>query len=154
MEINYLRLVASIGICLLVGFIAGFFTSSSISSWYSQLNKPSFNPPNWLFGPVWTVLYILMGVSLYLVWNNDGSKIAIIFFAVQLALNFIWSFLFFSLHNPLIAFIEILLLLSMIIVTTLKFYPISHTAAFLMIPYILWVSFASVLNFSIYWLNR
>jgi benzodiazapine receptor len=154
MEINYAKLVVSIGICLLVAFIAGMFTSSSVSTWYANLNKPSFNPPSWLFGPVWTVLYILMGISLYLVWNANGSKTALVFFGVQLALNFAWSFLFFSMHNPLVAFVDILLLLSMIVLTTIQFYPISRTAAYLFIPYILWVSFASILNFSIYWLNR
>lgn len=151
--IVWYKLIISIAVCLAVGFVAGFFTASSVNSWYSKLNKPSFNPPSYLFGPVWTLLYILMGISLYLVWNN-GSKIAIIFFIIQLALNFAWSFLFFQLKNPLIAFIEIIILLIMIIVTTIKFYPISTTAAYLMIPYILWVTFASILNFSIYWLNR
>ena len=154
MQIDYIKLMVSVGACLIVGFVAGIWTSSSISSWYSTLNKPSFNPPNWLFGPVWTVLYILMGIALYLVWNNHGSKIAVMFFVIQLVLNFLWSFLFFSLKNSLIAFIEILVLLMMIVTTTIEFYPISAAAAYLMIPYILWVSFASVLNFSIYWLNK
>jgi tryptophan-rich sensory protein len=95
-----------------------------------------------------------MGVALYLVWNNSNDKVAIAFFIIQLILNFVWSFLFFQLKNPLVAFIEILMLLTMILMTTIKFYPISKAAAYLMIPYILWVSFATVLNFSIYWLNR
>jgi len=154
MEINYFKLIVSIVACLLVGFIAGIWTASSISSWYNSLNKPSFNPPNWLFGPVWTMLYILMGISLYLVWNSNGSKTAIMFFVIQLVLNFLWSFMFFSLKNPLVAFVDIIILLVMIILTTIQFYPVSRTATGLMIPYILWVSFASVLNFSIYWLNR
>jgi translocator protein len=154
MQMDYLKLIISIVVCLAVGFIAGIWTSSSINSWYSTLNKPSFNPPNWLFGPVWTILYILMGISLYLVWNQNGSKIAIMFFVLQLLLNFLWSFLFFQMKNPLIAFIEIIFLLAMIIITAIKFYPISTTAAYLMIPYIIWVTFASILNFSIYWLNR
>jgi len=154
MEMNYLKLVISIGVCLLVGFIAGMFTSTSIDTWYSTLTKPSFNPPNWVFGPAWTILYIMMGIALYLVWNSSNNRIAITFFMIQLALNFLWSFLFFALENPLIAFIGILLLLGMIILTAVQFYPVSRTAAFLLIPYILWVIFASVLNFSIYWLNR
>jgi len=154
MEMNYLKLVISIGVCLLVGFIAGMLTSTSIDTWYSTLTKPSFNPPNWVFGPAWTILYIMMGIALYLVWNSSNNRIAITFFMIQLALNFLWSFLFFALENPLIAFIEILLLLGMIILTAMQFYPVSRTAAFLLIPYILWVIFASVLNFSIYWLNR
>ena len=154
MEMNYLKLVISIGVCLLVGFIAWMLTSTSIDTWYSTLTKPSFNPPNWVFGPAWTILYIMMGIALYLVWNSSNNRIAITFFMIQLALNFLWSFLFFALENPLIAFIEILLLLGMIILTAVQFYPVSRTAAFLLIPYILWVIFASVLNFSIYWLNR
>ena len=154
MEMNYLKLVISIGVCLLVGFIAGMFTSTSIDTWYSTLTKPFFNPPNWVFGPAWTILYIMMGIALYLVWNASNNRIAVTFFVIQLALNFLWSFLFFALENPLIAFIEILLLLGMIILTAVQFYPVSRTAAFLLIPYILWVIFASVLNFRIYWLNR
>jgi tryptophan-rich sensory protein len=148
------KLIISIAICLLVGFTSSFFTTASISTWYKDLNKPSFNPPNYLFGPVWTILYLLMGISLYLVWNNSTDKVAIVFFIIQLALNFLWSFLFFQLKNPLLALIEILVLLAFIIATTIKFYPISKTAAYLLIPYILWVSFATILNFSIYWLNR
>ena len=151
--IVWYKLVISVVLCLAVGLIAGFFTASSVQDWYSTLNKPSFSPPNWLFGPVWTLLYILMGVSLYLVWSNNGSKLAITFFAIQLALNFLWSFLFFQLKNPLLAFIDIVLLLIMIVVTMVSFYPVSAAAAYLMIPYILWVSFASILNFAIYWLN-
>ena len=154
MEMNYLKLVISIGVCLLVGFIAGMLTATSIDTWYSTLTKPSFNPPNWVFGPAWTILYIMMGIALYLVWNASNNRIAVTFFVIQLALNFLWSFLFFALENPLIAFIEILLLLGMIILTAVQFYPVSRTAAFLLIPYILWVIFASLLNFSIYWLNR
>ena len=155
MVVDYYKLIISIGVCLAVGFISGFWTSSSISSWYAHLHKPSFNPPNWIFGPVWTLLYILMGVALYLVWNDTASvNVAMTFFIIQLVLNFFWSYLFFSLKNPLIAFIEILFLLLMIIITTIEFYPISNAAAYLLIPYILWVSFASVLNLSILLLNK
>jgi translocator protein len=154
MALHYLRLIVSVGVCLLVGTLAGLWTASSITSWYASLAKPAFNPPNWVFGPVWTLLYVLMGVALYLVWNAHGSRTAIALFLAQLALNFLWSFLFFALKNPLAAFIDIVALLVMIIVTALRFYPISKTAASLLVPYLLWVSFASVLNFSIYWLNR
>lgn len=154
MALDYLKLIVSVGVCLSVGFIAGMFTSSSISSWYSGLVKPFFNPPNWVFGPVWTILYVLMGVSLYLVWTRSPSRIAVTFFIIQLMLNFLWSFLFFYFKNPLLAFIDIILLLIMIILTIIQFYPISKTAAFLLIPYILWVSFATILNFSIYYLNK
>jgi tryptophan-rich sensory protein len=151
---DYLKLVLSVGLCLTIGFISGIWTAKSISSWYRKLKKPSFNPPNWIFGPVWTVLYILMGISLYLVWISNPPTIVIIFFMIQLVLNFLWSIIFFSLKNRLIALIDIWVLLVMIIITALQFYPISKSAAFLFIPYILWVSFASVLNFEIYRLNR
>ncbi len=154
MVIYYFKLIVSVAICLLVGFVAGFWTSKSINSWYASLKKPTFNPPNYLFGPIWTLLYILMGIALYLVWSANGPSIAIVFFVVQLILNFLWSFLFFSLKNPLVAFIDIILLLMMIILTAIIFYPISIVAAVLFIPYILWVSFAAALNFGIYYLNK
>ena len=141
----------SIVICLAVGGIAGFFTANSVSGWYKDLNKPSFNPPNYLFGPVWTVLYILMGVALYFIWTSN-NKTALIFFIAQLVLNFAWSFLFFQLKNPLIAFIEILILLVVIIATVIT--ARNSVVTYLFIPYILWVSFATILNASIYWLNR
>jgi benzodiazapine receptor len=122
---------------------------------HTPLNKPFFNPPHWLFGPVWITLYLLMGISLYLIWNNDGkdSKSALIVFSIQLGLNTLWSLLFFGLKNPLLAFIEIILLWLFIVLTILFFYQKSKTASFLLIPYLLWVSFASVLNFSIFYLN-
>ena len=151
MVINFFRLTISIISCVCVGLISGLWTSKSINSWYKSLSKPSFNPPNWIFGPVWTILYILMGIALYLVW---GSSIAIIFFVIQLILNFLWSIIFFSLKNPLIAFIDIILMLVMILCTMITFYPVSKLAVILFIPYLLWVSFASILNFNIYWLNR
>ncbi len=157
MQIDYFKLIVSIGGCLMVGAISGLFTASSVESWYSKLNKPSFNPPNWIFGPVWTLLYILMGVSVYLIWtsgSSSSSTLAITFFLIQLLLNFLWSFLFFYFKNRFIACIEILLLLVMIIITTIQFYPISTTAALLLIPYIFWVGFATILNFSIWWLNK
>ena len=154
MAIDIIKLIVSVGGCLLVGFISGLWTARSVKSWYSRLKKPSFNPPNWLFGPVWTLLYILMGISLYIIWNANGPVLAIIFFIIQLILNFLWSLLFFSLRKPLVAFIDIILLLAMIILTAIEFYQISSIAAFLFIPYILWVSFASLLNFSVYSLNK
>jgi tryptophan-rich sensory protein len=119
------------------------------------LNKPSFSPPNYLFAPVWTALYILMGIALYLVWINGYKKHkkAIIVFGIQLGLNLLWSILFFGMRNPLLAFIEILLLWSFIVYTIILFYKTSKTAAYLLTPYILWVSFASVLNFFIFYLN-
>ncbi|MBN2422884.1 tryptophan-rich sensory protein [Candidatus Woesearchaeota archaeon] len=156
-KINYLKLIASIVICQSAGIIGSFFTASSVNTWYLTLNKPSFNPPSWVFGPVWITLYFLMGISLYIIWNNykntKKSGLALILFSFQLLLNSLWSILFFGLRNPFLAFIEIVLLWTAILLTILYFYRISKTAAYLLIPYILWVSFAAVLNFSIFYLN-
>ena len=152
-----LKLAVSIIACLLAGFIGGIFTSSSVSTWYETLNKPSFSPPNWVFGPVWTLLYILMGISFYIVWlksfKEKEVKKAAAIFAVQLLLNMLWSILFFGLKSPLAAFIEVVLLWLAICLTILQFSKISKPAAYLLVPYILWVSFASVLNLAIVLLN-
>ena len=153
-----MKLAISIIICLAAGFIGSIFTNRSIPIWYESLKKPSFNPPGWLFGPVWTALFILMGISLFLIWqkglNYNGVIIALIVFGIQLILNILWSILFFGLRAPLAAFIEIIILWILILMTILIFYPISKTAALLLLPYILWVSFASILNFSLWRLNR
>lgn len=155
---NFLKLIGSVLLCELVGIMSTPFTIASIPTWYRTLNKPFFSPPNWIFGPVWTILYALMGVSLYLVWEkgikNRKTKTALLYFFIQLALNFLWTFIFFGFHSPLAAFVTIVILWIMILVSIRKFYPLSKTAAYLLIPYILWVSFASVLNFSIIVLNR
>ena len=149
------RLIISIGICLAVGAIAGVFTSQSIPTWYASLAKPGFNPPNWLFGPVWTLLYILMGVSLYLVWQQARSmaSLAIIVFIAQLALNFAWSFIFFKLQSPVGALVDIISLWLFIVVAIILFYPLSKTASWLLVPYLAWVSFATALNAAIVRLN-
>ena len=156
-KINYLKLIASIIICLGIGSFGGFATASSVSTWYVTLNKPFFNPPSWLFGPVWTLLYILMGISLYLVWSKklkpNVQKKALGLFGIQLILNFFWSLIFFGLRNPLLAFVEIVLLWVSILFTIIYFWRVSKPAASLLIPYILWVSFASVLNLAIVVLN-
>jgi translocator protein len=154
-KINYFKLISSIVICQFAGILGSFFTVSSISTWYVTLNKPFFNPPNWIFGPVWITLYLLMGISLYLIWHNNtnDSKPAWVVFFIQLGLNALWSLLFFGLKSPLLAFIEITFLWLFIVLTILFFYPHSKTASYLLIPYLLWVSFASVLNFSIFYLN-
>jgi tryptophan-rich sensory protein len=152
-----LMIIASILVCLIAGLIGMIFTSSAIPTWYAGLEKPSFNPPNWIFGPVWTTLYILMGISLYLVWSKGIEKKEVqqgmLFFGIQLFINALWSIIFFGLHQPLIAFIEIIIMWIMILITIIKFYNISKPAAYLLIPYILWVSFASVLNLFITMLN-
>jgi translocator protein len=154
---NYTKLIVSIIVCQLAGVIGSLFTISSVSTWYLTLNKPFFNPPSWLFGPVWIILYLLMGVSLYLVWNkgikSKQSKIGIILFGAQLFLNSLWSVLFFGLKLPLFAFVEIILLWVGIVLTIIYFYRISKVASYLLIPYLVWVGFASVLNFFIYYLN-
>lgn len=150
-------LILFILVCELIGLAATPFTIDSIASWYVYLNKPFFSPPNWVFGPVWTTLYCLMGVAAYLVWASKKKKSnvqrALVVFVLQLACNFFWSILFFGLHAPLLAFIEILILLGLIVVNIKMFYPINKSAAYLLVPYIAWVSFASILNLSIVLLN-
>jgi len=154
MLMDYLKLAASIIICLSAGFIGSFFTRNSISTWYTTIAKPAFNPPNWVFGPVWTILFILMGISLYLVWTSGKDiQAAVAVFAVQLVLNLAWSIIFFGLKSPMWAFGEILFLWVFIILTIIRFYPISKAASYLLVPYILWVSFAAILNFSIWMKN-
>ena len=148
-----MKLFISIMIPLVIGFTSGFFTASGVNEWYTTLNRPSFNPPNWLFGPVWTTLYILMGISLYLVWKqpaSDARNAAIWIFALQLTLNFFWSIIFFYWHQIGIALIEIIVLWVLILLMIYRFYHINPTAAWLNIPYLLWVSFATVLN-AAYW---
>ena len=153
-----IKLVASILVCLLAGIIGSFFTQPAIPGWYASLNKPSFNPPNWIFGPVWTFLYITMGIAAFLIWktglNNPLVKIALVIFIIQLILNSVWSIAFFGFKSPFAGLIIIIFLWIAIITTMFFFYKVSKPAMFLLIPYILWVSFAAVLNYSIYTLNR
>lgn len=156
-EINWASLIICIVIPLVAGTLSGMANANSISTWYSTLNKPSFNPPNYLFGPVWTILYLLMGISLYLIVSTTKSEVrttALIIFGVQLLLNFSWSFLFFYYQSPLSALVVIIALLVGILVMILYFFKLSPAAAYLQIPYLLWVSFASVLNGAIWYLNR
>ena len=147
------KLIISIVLPFLASAIGSLFTASSVSSWYVTLIKPSFNPPSWVFGPVWTLLYLLMGISLYLVWIKKFDKTAFTFFGIQLVLNALWSILFFGLKSPLFAFIEIIFLWVAILVTMIFFYKINRISAYLLVPYILWVSFAAILNFAIFILN-
>lgn len=141
-------------LCLAVGGIAGWATAQSVNDWYLTLNRPSWNPPNWLFAPVWTTLYIVMAIAAWLVWRtNDNVRPALTLFFVQLALNFAWSFLFFGARSPLLGLIEILALLAAIIATTSAFFRRSTLAGVLMLPYLVWVSFATFLNFTIWRLN-
>jgi translocator protein len=152
-----MKLIISILLPLLVGGVSGFATAKNIPTWYVTLNKPWFNPPNYLFGPVWTTLYIMMGIALYLIWKNETTshwkQKALIIFGVQLALNFAWSFLFFQFHWLGIALFEIVFMWVAIFLTILVFAKVNTIAAWLLVPYITWVSFASVLNFYIWKLN-
>ena len=153
------RILTLVVTCLVIGYFSGMGTRSAITTWYPTLVKPSFNPPNWIFAPVWSMLYIMMGDAAGLVWNRidfekEIVKKALVFFAIQLALNALWSYLFFGLRNPTLAGIEIVILWLMIFETYVKFSKINKIAGYLFIPYLLWVSFATVLNASIWWLNR
>lgn len=143
--------------CLLVGGISGFLTSGEVNNWYPNLNKPLWNPPNWLFGPVWTILYVLMGIAAFLVYREGFEKREVKFalgiFSIQLALNFFWSIIFFSYKNLFASFVEIIILWVAILATIISFYPISRSAAFIMLPYLLWVTFATLLNYSLWILN-
>ncbi|MEB8327856.1 tryptophan-rich sensory protein [Flavobacteriaceae bacterium KMM 6897] len=147
----------SVAVCLLIGFLSGFATQSSINDWYVTLNKPSFNPPNWIFAPVWTILYIMMGIAAGLVWSRGfyhvWVKTALYHFGFQLLLNGLWSIVFFGFQNPLIALFVILALLVLIVLTIKWFKVVHRSAAYLMIPYFLWICFATVLNYKIWELN-
>lgn len=152
-----LRLLVVLLITFLAGFIGQLFTTPSIPTWYAALNKPVFNPPNWIFAPVWTTLYTLMAVSAWLIWNkgldNKDVKAGLKLFCLQLALNSLWSIIFFGLHLPWTAFVEIVFLGLVIFATIKAFSKVSQLASWLLIPYFLWVCFASVLNLTIVLLN-
>ena len=147
---NALKLTSSILICLFAGGLGTIFTISSIPTWYAHLNKPFFSPPNYLFGPVWTTLYILMGISLYLIWKK---KKPLKLFWIQLILNAIWTPIFFGAHAILLAFVIIVVMWVYILKTILSFAKINKVASYLLYPYLAWVSFASILNFSVWLLN-
>ena len=153
------KIAIVVAVCLAVGYGSGLATQSSITTWFPTLNKPFFNPPNWLFAPVWIILYLMMGVSAGLIWSKMETvpilvKKALWVFTIQLILNALWSFLFFGMCNPFLALIEILLLWLMIVETIKVFKSIDSLASKLLIPYFLWVSFAMILNAGIWWLNR
>ncbi len=154
---NALKLIVSLVLCLAAGFLGSLATRPSIPGWYAALDKPSFNPPNGIFAPVWTGLYILMGIALFLVWrlglDTRGVKTAVILFLIQLALNALWSWVFFGWHQLGGAFAVIVVLWVSILLTMLRFFPLLRAAGWLLVPYILWVSFASVLTFSVWRLN-
>jgi tryptophan-rich sensory protein len=153
---KWFKLLTSIILCEGAGFLGTFFTIPSITTWYASLNKPSFNPPNWIFGPVWTTLYLLMGVSLFLVLEKKLKKqksSLLILFSVQLFLNFLWSIIFFGWHLPILALGDIILLWISITLLIIDFWKFSKFASLMLIPYLLWVSFASILNLFVVILN-
>lgn len=154
---NRLGLAFSLALPLLAGFVGSIFTTPSIQGWYAHIAKPALNPPSWIFGPVWTTLFVLMGISAFLVWKKGIEKrrvrVALGLFLIQLILNSLWSIIFFGLHNPGWAFVEIIALWIAILATIIAFARVSRPAAWLLVPYIMWVSFASYLNYQIYALN-
>ncbi|MBD3362780.1 tryptophan-rich sensory protein [Candidatus Dojkabacteria bacterium] len=158
-KIQYLiKILFFIILCQTAGIIGSIFTTPNIQPWYSNLNKPFFNPPNWIFGPVWIILYTLMGISLYLISKkikkNKNAESAIIIFVIHLVFNSAWSIVFFGLQNLFGGLVVIIILNIFIFYLIYIFYKINRTASFLLIPYLLWVMFATLLNISIYILNK
>jgi len=155
---NWPQLILAIALCQAAGVIGSFYTVQAIPEWYAILQKPFFNPPNWIFGPVWLALYFMMALALYLIWQKGWSqnkiRLATGVFLVHLVLNALWSIIFFGMRNPSLAFAEIILLWISILVSIVMFGHIDRRAAYLLMPYGLWVSFAAILNFSLWQLNR
>ena len=156
-KIDYPRLLASVAVCFIAAAIGGYFTSPEIAGWYAGLAKPDFTPPDWVFGPVWTVLYLLMGISLYMVWERNAGKKEerwpLIVFGAQLGLNVLWCFAFFGMQSAELGFAVIALLWGAILATMYEFGKLHENAWALLVPYFLWVSFAAVLNFAIMLMN-
>jgi tryptophan-rich sensory protein len=154
---SYPKLAAAVLFCVIAGSLGSLVTVTGPGSWYAELEKPFFTPPGWVFAPVWITLFILMGIALYLVWESGTEhrqvRTALGLFGVQFALNITWSFLFFGLRSPLLGLIDIVILWVMIVATIASFYRVRTTAAYLLIPYIAWVSLATALNGAIYFLN-
>ena len=154
--IDVVKLVVSLAVPLLAGFGSSVFTVNSISTWYATLNKPWFSPPNVVFAPVWTILYILMGLALFLIWRSPRNRtrdMGIALFAAQLAINVIWTLAFFGLQNTLYGLLTIIPLWILIAATIYQFYKVEKWASYLLVPYIVWVSIATALNASVYLLN-
>lgn len=154
---KYLVLVLFVIVCLFIGYLGSFFTVASIPTWYSALNKPFFSPPNWIFAPVWTTLYILMAIAAFRVWErrkNKSAKNVFKLFGIQLFLNAVWSPVFFGAKNLILAFVVIVALLYFIFLTIKAFAKVDKVASYLLYPYIAWVGFATILNFSVWLLNR
>ncbi|HAE14743.1 MAG: tryptophan-rich sensory protein [Chitinophagales bacterium] len=156
MKLQLWKLVLSVLLCITIGAIGGFFTSGEIDTWYAALEKPPLNPPDWIFAPVWTTLYILMGISLALYWSaeyGNSKRTGFMVFLIQLGLNLLWSLLFFKLHSPLLALIDIVCLIGFILTNMYFFARVSRQSALLLLPYLAWVSFATYLNLSVLQLN-
>ena len=155
---QWLGLVIAVAVCFAAAAVGSHYTTPAIPTWYASLQKPAWNPPNWAFGPVWTLLYMMMAVAVWLVWRERGfagaAALAIALFAIQLILNSLWSIIFFGWRRPGLALAEIFFLWAAIFATMLSFWRISHAAGWLMWPYLLWVTFAGFLNLSIWKLNR
>ena len=155
---NNFKLLICILICQIVGLTSSFLSNTQNNIWYDSIIKPSWNPPVYLFGTVWTFLYLLMGISLWMIWKSKAPEYkkltAELIFALQLFLNFWWSIIFFKFQSPELAFAEILLMIVLIIITIFKFAEISRTAAWLLVPYISWVCFAAILNYNLWTLNK
>lgn len=155
---SFKKLLISLLLPQLAGFLGSFFTRPAISSWYTFLKKPSFSPPNWVFGPAWITLYFLMGISIYLIWTSSSkekteSKKIFVLFWIHLLVNALWSLVFFGLKSPAGALVNIIILWVLIIILIIKFWRINKWASYLLIPYFFWVTFASILNYSIWFLN-
>lgn len=153
-----LAFLAAVALPLAVGGLAGALTAAAIPTWYAGLAKPPFNPPDWVFGPVWTALYVLMGIASFLVWRAGWERRevreALGLYAAQLVLNGLWSLLFFGAHSPAWALLDIAALVALVVATTIRFAAIRAPAGWLLVPYLAWIAFATVLNASIWWLNR
>lgn len=155
-RIDVIKLITAVILTVVLGAVGGLVTAAEIPVWYAGLNKPSFNPPNWLFGPVWTMLYLLMGISCFLIWRLPATQQrnkALGLFIIQFVLNFCWSFIFFGMHELGWALIEMGILWIAILLTIIQFSKLSKAAAWLLVPYIAWVSFALLLNAAIWKLN-
>ncbi|RIW18200.1 tryptophan-rich sensory protein [Algoriphagus lacus] len=152
---NYLKLIISLALPQLAGGLGAFFTISSVQSWYLTINRPTWNPPNWLFGPVWTSLYVLMGIACFLIWKSESpyKKQLLTLYFVQLGLNALWSPAFFGMQSPILGLVVIVPLWISILMCIFQFRKVSPLASGLLLPYLGWVSFATVLNASIWWLN-
>ena len=152
------KFIIAILLCESIGISSGLLASANNNEWFDTLIKPAWNPPAYLFGPVWTILYLLMGISLAIIWSNKEAELhkrkAYFLFAIQLFLNFWWSIIFFHFHSPAFALVDIILMIVTIILTIYSFSTFSKTASWLLVPYISWVSFATILNFSIWTLNH